>query len=399
MSGLRAPFPWFGGKRRVADVVWDYFGDVPNYVEPFFGSGAVLLNRPHDPRCETINDLDCYVANFWRAVQRAPAEVADWCDWPVNEADLHSRHRWLVEQYRLGFRDMMRSDPSYFDTQIAGWWCWGISQWIGSGWCAHPEWEGRSLPGRSQRGVHSERVNGRGKQSRMGRWQTRPFLSHPNGNGVTALASRLPDLGGNSGAFWKGVHASGKVLGLWQKRPQFKRGVGAGVHRLRLMSQQLPNLSGDSGATGRGVHARSVSENMRDYMLALRLRLRRVRVCCGDWKRLLGPSPTTCIGVTAIFLDPPYSSAAGRDASIYSEDSLEVAHDVREWAIANGNNPLLRIALCGYAGEHRMPKGWREVPWKANGGYGNQSAGGGRANAARERVWFSPHCLKPGVRA
>ena len=40
---LKAPFPWFGGKSRVADIVWDRFGDVANYVEPFFGSGAVLL--------------------------------------------------------------------------------------------------------------------------------------------------------------------------------------------------------------------------------------------------------------------------------------------------------------------------------------------------------------------
>ena len=43
MTDLRAPFPWFGGKSRVAPLVWDRFGDVPNYVEPFFGSGAVLL--------------------------------------------------------------------------------------------------------------------------------------------------------------------------------------------------------------------------------------------------------------------------------------------------------------------------------------------------------------------
>ena len=33
MTELRAPFPWFGGKRRVADVVWRAFGhDVPNYA-------------------------------------------------------------------------------------------------------------------------------------------------------------------------------------------------------------------------------------------------------------------------------------------------------------------------------------------------------------------------------
>lgn len=43
---LKAPFPWFGGKSKIANEVWRRFGDVPNYVEPFFGSGAVLLGRP-----------------------------------------------------------------------------------------------------------------------------------------------------------------------------------------------------------------------------------------------------------------------------------------------------------------------------------------------------------------
>lgn len=45
-ASLRAPFPWFGGKSRIASTVWDAFGRVQNYVEPFFGSGAVLLARP-----------------------------------------------------------------------------------------------------------------------------------------------------------------------------------------------------------------------------------------------------------------------------------------------------------------------------------------------------------------
>ena len=43
---LKAPFPYFGGKGRVAGEVWKRFGAVKTYVEPFFGSGAVLLGRP-----------------------------------------------------------------------------------------------------------------------------------------------------------------------------------------------------------------------------------------------------------------------------------------------------------------------------------------------------------------
>mgnify|MGYP000954199639 FL=1 len=57
-SLLRAPFPYPGGKSRIADVVWAALGNPRNYIEPFFGSGAVLLARPHAPQIETVNDAD-----------------------------------------------------------------------------------------------------------------------------------------------------------------------------------------------------------------------------------------------------------------------------------------------------------------------------------------------------
>src|SRR5262245_37263425 len=117
---LKAPFPYFGGKSRVAPLVWERFGSVPNYVEPFAGSLATLLGRPSEPKIETVNDKDCYLANFWRSLQNDPEATAYWADWPVNEADLHARHWWLVQQ--AGFRERMRSDPDYFDSGIAGWW-------------------------------------------------------------------------------------------------------------------------------------------------------------------------------------------------------------------------------------------------------------------------------------
>lgn len=133
-SGLYAPFPWFGGKRRVAPMVWAAFGDVPNYVEPFAGSLAVLLGRPHPPKTETVNDKDGYVANFWRATKSAPDDVAHWADWPVNENDLHARHRWLREQ-KPDLVPKVEADMDFFDAKVAGLWCWGISMWIAGDWC------------------------------------------------------------------------------------------------------------------------------------------------------------------------------------------------------------------------------------------------------------------------
>ena len=45
--------------------------------------------------------------------------------------------------------------------------------------------------------------------------------------------------------------------------------------------------------------------------------------------------------------------------------------------------PMLRIALCGYEGEHVMPAEWECVAWKAKGGYAGQSKQHDNPNAKR----------------
>ena len=332
---LVAPFPWFGGKRRAASLVWQALGDVTNYVEPFFGSGAVLLARPDGAgKVETINDLDAMLANFWRASQADPDAVARWADWPVNEVDLEARHAWLVNR-----RERLRwsmADPDFFDAKIAGWWLWGACAWIGSGWCA-------------------------GK----GPWQS---------NGVEVVDSRqLPHVG-NAG---RGInrrlpHVGDAGRGINRRLPHVGD-AGRGINR------KLPHV----GDAGRG-------EFIRGWIRELADRMRDVRVACGDWSRVLGSSVTTRHGLTGVFLDPPYD-----DGAVDYAAGGRVSADVREWALAHGDDPKLRIVLCGYEGEHAMPDSWRTVPWKAAGGYGGQRRVDGtvNANSARERLWLSPHCL------
>ena len=104
---------------------------------------------------------------------------------------------------------------------------------------------------------------------------------------------------------------------------------------------------------------------------------------------MLTPSVTTYIGTCGVLLDPPYSHTMRERC--YAEDH-DISHEVRAWALANGDNPQFRIALCGYEGEHEMPDTWECVPWKAHGGYSRTERG--KANRDRERIWFSPHCLK-----
>jgi DNA adenine methylase len=135
MTGaLAAPFPYFGGKALAVEQVWAAFGNVSNYVEPFFGSGAMLLGAPDFKRVETVNDFDGFVSNFWRAIAHDPEAVAHHANWPCNENDLFARHGWLVRQREI-ITERLHADPDWFDAKAAGWWVWGACNWIGSGWC------------------------------------------------------------------------------------------------------------------------------------------------------------------------------------------------------------------------------------------------------------------------
>ena len=109
----------------MAGLVWERLGDVKNYVEPFAGSLAVLLERPGGAgHTETVNDRDGLLCNFWRAMRYAPAEVARHADWPVMECDLHARHIWLVN-HREDITTRLMGDPDWYDAKAAGWWVWG----------------------------------------------------------------------------------------------------------------------------------------------------------------------------------------------------------------------------------------------------------------------------------
>lgn len=162
----------------------------------------------------------------------------------------------------------------------------------------------------------------------------------------------------------------------------------------RGVNRQLPHLGGPQGVNRKRPHlgnsGRGVNQCAGWDPRRLAERVRRVRVACGDWSRVTGPSVTTDERMSCgVFLDPPYADTAGRSADLYAIDSLSVAHDVREWAIENGRRKNMRIALCGYEGEHEMPDDWTVCAWKASGVYGEKSG----ANSRRERIWFSPHCL------
>jgi hypothetical protein len=290
------------------------------YVEPFCGSAAVLLSRPHKGAHEVLNDVDCLVVNFWRAVRAAPDEVARWADFPINETEVNARHRWLLRHDLRAFTERLDADPDYYDARVAGYWVYGQSVWIGHGWCRPREQSGEVRTG------------------------NKPRLCGPAG-----IHRQLPEIRHGQGIFAQGMRRQRPM-----RSPRPGRVVAPGGH-----------------------------EPIYAWLEALAERLKDVRVCCGDWRRVCTDCVTERDGGVAVFLDPPYCGS--RKDKIYTRDSKTVARDAWAWALAKGQSPGFRIALCGLEGDYQMPPDWRVFTWKSHG-----------HNTKRghlERIYFSPHCL------
>jgi hypothetical protein len=324
----RAPFPWFGAKSKAADLIWSRFGtDCGNYIEPFLGSAAVFLRRPAEfTGWITLNDLDGHVVNFWRAVSLHPELTARAASQPVFEADLHARHLALVNR-RGALTERLMADPEFCDPTLAGWWAWGAAVWIGGGWCAGD-----------------------------GPWHAEPDADgvpvFTLGDGGTGVNRQLPHLGDGG----KGVNRQLPAIG-WSNELT-KRNAGTTAEKLAWVT---------------------------DWFARLQDSFREARVACGDWERICSPGTMTRNGPCAVLLDPPYSLTG----AVYAQDSSTVSGDVRRWCIANGANPLLRIAICGHDTEHNELEalGWSVETWDKSGGY--------QGADDRERIWFNKSCLRP----
>jgi len=333
---LAAPFPYFGGKRRSARLVWDALGDPSGYVEPFAGSAAVLLSRPpvRGRRVETLNDADGWLVNAWRAIRDRPGEVAKHAAGPVTEIDYHARLAWLQARRGESLVSWLEGDPEVSDAKAAGWWLYVLACGIGEPFGSGP-W----------RVVEGHLVDSR----------KLPHLGDA-GKGINRKLPHLGDAG-------KGINRELPHLG----------NAGQGINR------ELPHL-GNAGQ-GRALHA---------YMTRLADRLARVRITCGGWARVTKPSVTRSgaggDGTRAVFLDPPYATSG----DLYCESTDGIAVHVREWCLEAPQD--MRVILCGYDDEHDtlVSAGWVKSDGKAGGGSGYSTRSD---NGRRERLWFSPACL------
>ena len=441
---LKAPFPYAGGKSRWASDIWKHFGEVGVYAEPFFGSGAVLLQSPRVSPREIVCDKNCMVVNFWRAIQNDPEQVAKWADYPSFHDDLTARHRWLI-QWGMDNRERVQVDPDFYDPKAAGWWAWGMSLWIGGGFASVPFIDDDADPvndgqipfirteGNSGRGVSTHR-----KELKLDNYNKRPMI-FPKDNSGTGVSVHRKDLKPNGDGKRPHIKSSGGGQGVQIQRTDVKpkgdgqrfdinpKGGGKGVQVQRTDMQpkgdgQRPYLDHRSG--GRGVSAQrnelkpngdgqipyssksggqgvqtqrathyssgliGDGQRLQDWFFQLAERLQNVFVLNREWESAVTPtllqqtknSPKPDV---AIFLDPPYRTDKGRKENLYANEdqSTKAAKDSYEWAVAYGDK--YRIIYCQHAGDFPVPDGWQAK---------EQTFGHARKGAV-DQILISPACI------
>lgn len=381
----KAPFPYFGGKRDAASVVWAALGDVSHYVEPFFGSGAVLLNRPHPANrtyfSETVNDADGLLINFHRSVQWSPELTAEAASWPVTEADKHARSCFVLSAANTLDLEHLMGDPHWHDPVLAGWWVWCVCVSIGAFGSGGPWWPDTD-----------------GRLKKWAKGEPRPPVG---------VSRQIPHLGDDG----QGInHAGTREPGVPRGTPHLiggGRGVNAPQLREPGVSREIPHLGDD----GKGVNHAGTREfgvggepefhpmtmpQLTAWFRYLSARLRHVRILNGDWARAVGNSSALTLPVrqgktpAGVFLDPPYVGAE----TMYREDT-PVAEAVAHWAVSKDTDPRWRIVAAGYADDttHNiyLDAGWTEVEWFKEG----YLKGGYGTDATRDRLYLNPRCLQP----
>lgn len=262
---MKAPFPYFGGKSRVADQIWHGVGhDVRHYVEPFGGSLAVYLHPDTPPQGAALNDLDGLLVNFWRAVKFAPDEVAHHTIAPNSTIELASMHNAVVRE-RDALLSHMVGDPGYFDARVAAYWLYARCAMIGGRGIFErpigmrlPEMQGRGVLSRSYRDTMTEQLQQlanhlRGCVLTCSPWQS--VLTR------SALYKRTPtfvflDPPYADGEFDDGVYENGG--GVWSDVVAWCREHGSD-ERLRIVlcgyedTADLPGWSRRTWSTGGGM--------------------------------------------------------------------------------------------------------------------------------------------------
>lgn len=330
---LKWPAVYPGNKRPVAGEVWRRFGNVDLFLEPFCGSCGVFWNRP--------------LSHFRDG--KAKAEI-------LNDKSGHI----------VNFLRSLQADPKTLAEA-----------------CNWPSSEIDLI-------ARYRYLAGKGTKTFV-----KTLKINPINCDITLAAWWIWGL-----AQWIGADGFLKMNGdNWNKMPelQSKKGLFRPA-KIKVRDKEL-------------VTKEIRIKKLVKWFSTLSNRLEYVNLVCGDWKRPL-VSESLLRGINAgkvgVFLDPPYPirTEEGISTDMYAkgDDLSELQRSVYHWCRKNGVGDV-RVAVCGYKGdgyEKLVTKhGWTVFKWKTTGGFANVGGKGhesaGKENRHRERIWFSPNCLKPNT--
>lgn len=111
---MRAAFPYYGGKARLAPRIAGLLPGHRVYVEPYCGSAAVLFAKAPGGH-EILNDRDGHVVNFFRVLREQPEELQRACQLsPYARDEYHACDlREDVDDVERARRFFVRATQSY----------------------------------------------------------------------------------------------------------------------------------------------------------------------------------------------------------------------------------------------------------------------------------------------
>jgi len=106
---IKAPFSYPGSKEKLLEHILDILPKGDKYIEPFGGSGVVLLNR--DPsNLEVFNDKYTCITDFYKCLQ------SDLIDKLIEKCKLTVHSRELFYQYKNSLKyDIHRTDKKSYE--------------------------------------------------------------------------------------------------------------------------------------------------------------------------------------------------------------------------------------------------------------------------------------------
>lgn len=145
---MKSVFKYPGAKWSLAQWIIDHFPEHHSYLEPFFGSGAVLFTKERS-HIETVNDRDDDVVNLFDWIRKDPERLADAIYWTPYARTVYEK-AWNAQntetdsfQRAVNFYTRMMMGHGFRTTGEKVGWKNDVqgreAAYAANGWCKTPE--------------------------------------------------------------------------------------------------------------------------------------------------------------------------------------------------------------------------------------------------------------------